>query len=375
MVEPGAEVHGDIADSGQHAFLATRHWQGNVDPGAGIAAFELRAAAGAPRVFAGNAGIGEARLEGRRNLTGGKAERPPGQGQQRRCRIGCDPRAVRPGRADRWQWPGDGQYARRRRANQTRNRQTIRAPVGAGAGDNMAAIQRQRRQPFAEPLVERRAALDAVGAADPLERVGKAAQGAGTAGRGEHQRIEPGQRQRVIARESEIGAQRAAQPALAEPGRPAAIDPDIAALGNQRAEHGGIGIACERQRGTARLDEAALALGQSAGVLDKDVEIEAARALDRQQRDLCLARDEATARRNIVFAVNRPAGEVVLEDEVDYPLVRRIAIAQRDLFGQHFHAPDGLRREVAHFPETADALAVHQDDRLPAAPAPAPGLR
>ena len=85
---------------------------------------------------------------------------------------------------------------------------------------------------------------------------------------------------------------------------------------------------------------------------------------------------KAAASRRVVAQFDRTLGEIILEDQVDDALVGGIAITQRDFFGQHFHPPDRLGRNIAHLTEAGDALAVDQQDRkAPAPSAPAAGLR
>ena len=61
--------------------------------------------------------------------------------------------------------------------------------------------------------------------------------------------------------------------------------------------------------------------------------------------------------------------ETLAKDDVHDALVGAIAIFERDFLGQDLDPLDGLGRDVAHFAEAGDALAVEQQHRLLAAAA------
>src|SRR6185312_1516398 len=63
------------------------------------------------------------------------------------------------------------------------------------------------------------------------------------------------------------------------------------------------------------------------------------------------------------------------QDDVHDLLLRAVAIPQRNLLGQDVDAQDRFRREVAHFVDTRNALAVDEDDRSRAAVATLFALR
>jgi hypothetical protein len=124
------------------------------------------------------------------------------------------------------------------------------------------------------------------------------------------------------------------------------------------------------------MDDTALRLGEQRCSGDLGFKVQAARAVDAQHAAFKLAVGISAARWQVVFARQLAVREVVLEDEVDHALVRRIAEAQRDFLGQDFHAADRFGRDRAHFAKAGDPPAVDENHRMAAAPPPpTAGLR
>ena len=117
--------------------------------------------------------------------------------------------------------------------------------------------------------------------------------------------------------------------------------------------------------------DVAFALGQRAVGLPVEVDLRATRRPDHQPRDVGEAFGITSVGRGPGIGAKVGRAEAAAEDDVDHPLVGRIAVLERDLLGQNFETLERLGRQVAHFLEARDALAVEQHHR-PAAATAAP---
>ena len=80
--------------------------------------------------------------------------------------------------------------------------------------------------------------------------------------------------------------------------------------------------------------------------------------------------DFAASGRNRRPELRDRRAEALAKHDVHHPLIGAIAIFERDFLGQDLDPQDRLGRNVANLAEAGNALAVEQQDRLPAAAAP-----
>ena len=140
------------------------------------------------------------------------------------------------------------------------------------------------------------------------------------------------------------------------------------AVGDQAAEEGLVLAPLDRQ--------ASLAFGQQAGILDLHIEVQPPGFADPQIGHFLLVAREAAPVRLGVFDLGGDGLEVVLEDDVDDALIRRIAEALGDLFGEDLDLLDRFGGIVRKFARARYADTVDEEHRTPAAPpTPCPALR
>ncbi len=233
----------------------------------------------------------------------------------------------------------------------------------------MAAIGGRRHLPVAQREVDRAPGRHGLAAPIHRQRVVRveAAQQRGAEGIGQQHRVEALVSQAVIALVRGIEAERVADP---QRGGPVERGFQPGTVAHQAAEAGRIGIA-RQIRHIAGLDDVALGLGQQAGIVPLKIEVEARRTVDPEIGRLHLLRRIAAVPWLAVFAFDLAAGEIVLEDDVDHPLVRCIAILLRHLLREHLEFLDRFGRIAPQLTEGGNAHAVDEDDREPAAAATA----
>jgi hypothetical protein len=119
--------------------------------------------------------------------------------------------------------------------------------------------------------------------------------------------------------------------------------------------------------GSGSLDYVALALGQRAAVLGLGIEVEPVGSGDPQIGEIELGGRKAALERLAVFALHRGRAVIVLEDDVDHPLIGRIAVPQRHFLGQNLDLLDRFGRVGLDLAEARHAHSVDQQRREPAA--------
>ena len=102
-----------------------------------------------------------------------------------------------------------------------------------------------------------------------------------------------------------------------------------------------------------------------------DIGVDPAAIGNLEQPELLFVAAIAPARRRLVFQIDLTVGIIVLEDQVDHPPIGRKAEALGDFFGEHLDPRERFGRVIGEFAEGADADAVDQNHRLPAAAATA----
>ena len=232
----------------------------------------------------------------------------------------------------------------------------------------MGAIDRGIELPLTKLGVEACSARDRSGPGLSLQRVERFRR---------QYRVEPGKTAAVAAVSLCADRQRTLGAIFADPLRPGRAEPEVARIRDQCAERRRIWIGPNGCDSSSRLNNAAFAFKQRAGIAGGAGNGEAVELLDFEQRRFAAPGIEPAAGRQAISTFYRPAFEVVLQDQIDHPGIGRTAKAQRDLFRQDLDPLDRFRRIVAHLAEIGDPLAVDQDQRHPAfAPAPAgAGLR
>ena len=369
-----AEIEGDIAQPCAKLLFPAGDRQRQIYPRRGIAA--LQAGHNSSRSTArlhGGAGLiapGKACLDGERSLP---RRQPRGVADQREQAGEAVAVGLRVDIARRWhagQHPIDSQRAIGGGAQQAAG---VGAVVAVGDGIGVGAIECGRELPLAQGLVQRGPALQRVGAVEAGERTGQGTLQRERGGRGTNEihAVQPDKAGGLRPAERGVHRQRARRAAVAQRLGPVGIGRIIAGIGHEGAIIGGIGITGQPRQAGGRLRHTARGLGERAGAIGLQREIEAVVLVDPQILQLGLLGVGPAAIGHAAFHFQRAAVVVILEDEVNHPLIGRIAIAQRHLLGQHLHLANRLGRIVAQFAERGDALAVDEDHRHGGTPAPA----
>ena len=185
---------------------------------------------------------------------------------------------------------------------------------------------------------------------------------------GKQDRVQPLEAARVAALVIGVGCHR--RPAVLKRLGPADIGLKAAAVGDERAERGLIGIACDIAGRIVRLDNIALILGQERAVIGLQIDVDPRAVFDLKKAKLLFAGVIATARGAFELEFYLCVAVIVLEDQVDNPAVGRKAETLGDFFGKDFGLGEGFGRILEQLAKRAGANAVHKDDR-PTTAAPA----